>query len=121
MEFKLPELGEGIKSASVVRVLVAAGDTVKAEQAVLEVETEKAGLDVPAPVDGTVTELKVKAGDEVSPGQVLMVIEEGGGSAAAPAKPATTDTTETAETPAEADEPDLEAEPAQPEQPAERE
>lgn len=121
-EFKLPELGEGIKSASVVRVLVAAGDTVRGDQAVLEVETEKAGLDVPAPVTGTVTEVKVKAGDEVAPGQVLMLIEEGdAAAAAAPAKPAAADTTETAETPVEADEPDLKAEPSQPEKLAERE
>ena len=56
-EVKLPELGEGIESAEVVRVLVSIGETVTADQPLLEIETDKATVEVPAPAAGTITEI----------------------------------------------------------------
>lgn len=75
-EFKLPELGENVHSGVVVRVLVAAGDAVKKNQSVIEVETDKAAIEVPSSVEGKALEIKVKAGDKVSPGQVIFTVEE---------------------------------------------
>ncbi|MBX7149637.1 2-oxo acid dehydrogenase subunit E2 [bacterium] len=79
MEFKLPELGENIKGGDVVRVVVKAGDTVKKDQTILELETDKAVVEVPAPEAGTITELKVKAGDKAKVGQVLFLYNPGSG------------------------------------------
>ena len=84
-EFKLPNLGDGVAAGDVLRVLVKTGDTLKADQAVLELETDKATLEVPSTVGGKVTEVKVKAGDKVKPGQVVVVIDEAGSGAGAPA------------------------------------
>jgi pyruvate dehydrogenase E2 component (dihydrolipoamide acetyltransferase) len=75
-EFKLPDLGEGIKTADVVKVLVREGESVAAGQNVLEVETDKAGVDVPSPVGGRVTKVLVKAGEKAAIGQVILVIDE---------------------------------------------
>jgi pyruvate dehydrogenase E2 component (dihydrolipoamide acetyltransferase) len=72
VELKLPDLGEGIHEGEIVEVLVAVGDRVKDGQPVLVVETDKATAEVPAPVDGVVHEIRVKAGDVVKVGQVLM-------------------------------------------------
>jgi pyruvate dehydrogenase E2 component (dihydrolipoamide acetyltransferase) len=95
-EFKLPELGENVQSGDVLRVLVKSGDTVAADQPVVELETDKATIEVPSSVAGKVAEVKVKAGDKVSVGQVILVVEEGAapgrdaGSAEAPGEaPAT--------------------------------
>src|SRR5438105_712315 len=74
MEFRLPELGEGITSATVVNVLVKPGDRVKADQPLLEVETDKAAVPIPSPADGTVREVRVKQGQTVSVGSVLAVL-----------------------------------------------
>ncbi len=84
IEFKLPELGENIEKGDVVRVLVAAGDVIKAEQSVIELETDKATIDVPSSVGGKIIEVKVKAGEKVKVGQVVLVLED----AAAGATPA---------------------------------
>ena len=81
IEFKLPELGENIEKGDVVRVLVSVGDVLKADQPVLELETDKATIEVPATVAGKVIDVKVKAGDKVKVGQVVLVLE--GGDAAA--------------------------------------
>ena len=67
-EFKLPELGENVEKGDVVRVLVNVGDVVKKDQPVVELETDKATIEVPSPVGGTVTEVKVKPGDKVKVG-----------------------------------------------------
>ena len=72
MEFRLPELGEGIADATVVNVAVKAGDRVTAGQTLLEVETDKAAMPVPAPSAGVVGELLVKSGDKIKVGQVLL-------------------------------------------------
>ncbi len=80
-EFKLPDLGEGVKSAEVVKVLVQPGDLVEEGQPVLEVETDKAGLDVPASLSGKVLEVKVSEGDEIKVGATVLVIEPAEGAA----------------------------------------
>jgi len=77
-EFKLPELGENIESADVASVLVKEGDTVKKDQAIIEIETDKATIEVPSTIEGTITKLLVKSGDKIKVGSVVMVVDEGG-------------------------------------------
>jgi pyruvate dehydrogenase E2 component (dihydrolipoamide acetyltransferase) len=88
-EFTLPSLGEGVKAGDVLTVLVKAGDTVAKDQAVLELETDKATVEVPSSVDGTIEEMKVAEGDTVAVGQVIFTFAAGSGdgAAAAPAAP----------------------------------
>ena len=83
-EFTLPELGENVEKGDVVRVLVAAGDTVAIDQPVLELETDKATIEVPSTVAGRIAAVKVKVGEKVKVGQVVLVVDETT-SAAAPA------------------------------------
>jgi len=73
-EFKLPELGENITTGTVTKVLVNVGDRVEKDQPVIELETEKAVVEVPSDVSGTVQEIRVKEGDTVKVGQVLLVL-----------------------------------------------
>ena len=90
-EFKLPDLGENIASGDVVTVFVSAGDVVKPGQALLEVETDKAVIEVPCPPGGRIASVLVKKGDTVKVGQALVTLEPAGAAAAAataPAKPA---------------------------------
>ena len=94
-DFKLPDLGENIASGDVVSVFVSVGDVVKPGQALLEVETDKAVIEVPCPPGGRVASVLVKKGDTVKVGQTLLTLEAAGSSpsvatpvAAAPAKPA---------------------------------
>jgi pyruvate dehydrogenase E2 component (dihydrolipoamide acetyltransferase) len=68
MEFRLPSLGEGIDSATVVNILVKPGDTIAVGQAVLGVETDKASMEVEADVAGTVEAVLVKPGDKLNIG-----------------------------------------------------
>jgi len=75
-EFCLPNLGENIESVRIAAVLVATGDAVEAEQTVLELETDKALMELPAPVSGTVQTLFVEAEQDIVTGQRLMVIAE---------------------------------------------
>ncbi len=75
-EFKLPELGENIEAADIVNVLVKEGDYVKKDQGVVEIETDKATIEVPSTLEGKVTKLLVKAGDKVKVGETIMVVEE---------------------------------------------
>ena len=77
MDFTLPELGEQIEGGDVLRVLVKAGDTLAKEQPVLELETDKATIEVPSSVAGTVKEIKVKAGEKVKVGQAIFSYDEG--------------------------------------------
>jgi pyruvate dehydrogenase complex dihydrolipoamide acetyltransferase long form len=81
-EFTLPDLGENITSGDVVSVLVKAGDVVEPGQSVLEVETDKAVIEVPCPPGGVIQEVLVKKGETVNVGQALLSL---GGSAAQPA------------------------------------
>src|SRR5258708_33708822 len=76
MELRLPELGEGITDATVVNVPVKPGQPVKATDTVIEVETDKASMPIPAGADGTVTEVRVKQGDKVKVGTVIAVVGE---------------------------------------------
>jgi len=87
-EFTVPELGENVKSGDVVRVLVKPGDAIKKDQPVLELETDKATIEVPSSVAGTVTEVAVKQGEKVNVGQLILRVEEGAGGRKAEAAPA---------------------------------
>jgi len=78
-EFRLPELGENIAAGDVLKVLVSVGETVSRDQAVLELETEKATIEVPAPVSGTVKSIHVKEGEKLKVGGLILTIEEGAG------------------------------------------
>src|SRR5262249_21612667 len=79
IEFKLPELGENVSAGDVMRVLIKPGDAVAAEQAVLELETDKATIEVPSSVAGTVKDVKVKPGEKVKVGQTIFTVDEAGG------------------------------------------
>lgn len=82
----VPDIGN-YKDVPVIEIAVKAGDTVKAEQSLLTLETDKATMDVPAPFDGVVKEVKVKVGDKVTEGTLIVTIEASGATAiqAAPA------------------------------------
>jgi pyruvate dehydrogenase E2 component (dihydrolipoamide acetyltransferase) len=75
VEFRLPDIGEGLAEAEVVSWLVKPGDHVQENQPVAELETDKAIVTMPAPATGTVAELHAKAGDRVAVGSVLMILE----------------------------------------------
>jgi len=115
-EFKLPDLGENIASGDVVTVFVSPGDVVKPGQALLEVETDKAVIEVPCPPGGRIASVLVKKGDTVKVGQALVTLDAAGSSAAAaaPAKAAAPDATAPAAAPAAAKSPAPVAAPAQP-------
>lgn len=74
LEFKLPHLGENIKSGNVVKINVTVGQTVKKDQPLLELETDKATIEVPSPCDGTIQEILIKEGQDVKISQVIMKI-----------------------------------------------
>jgi pyruvate dehydrogenase E2 component (dihydrolipoamide acetyltransferase) len=81
-EVKLPELGEGVTEGELVKWLVKPGDSVKPDQAIAEIMTDKATVEVPSPVAGVVKELKFKAGDVVKVENVMVVLETSGASTA---------------------------------------
>src|SRR5436309_3562935 len=74
IEVKVPDIGD-FKDVPVIEVFVKPGDTVKAEDSLVTLESDKATMDVPAPTSGTVKELKVKVGDKVSEGSVILTLE----------------------------------------------
>jgi 2-oxoisovalerate dehydrogenase E2 component (dihydrolipoyl transacylase) len=80
-EFKLPDLGEGLTEGEVVRWLVAAGDTITLNQPIVEVETAKAVVEIPAPYAGTVVKLHAGEGDTLDVGAPLISVDTGGGAA----------------------------------------
>ena len=84
IDFTLPELGENITAGDVLRVLVKPGDTLAKDQPVLELETDKATIEVPSSVAGQVKDVKVKAGDKVSVGQAILSVDDSGAPAAQP-------------------------------------
>jgi pyruvate dehydrogenase E2 component (dihydrolipoamide acetyltransferase) len=86
-EFKLPDLGEGIHEGEVLAVRVSVGQTVKEGDIILEVETDKAAVEIPSPYTGTVFEILVKPGDAVKVGQVLMTFSMPGEKPAAAPEP----------------------------------
>jgi len=88
----LPELGENVSGGDVLRVLVAVGETVARDQPVLELETDKATIEVPSPVAGRVQDVRVKEGDRIKVGDLVLVVDEAEGGveagAGAPVRPA---------------------------------
>ncbi len=76
-EIKLPELGENIKGGTAVKVAVTVGQTIKKDQVLLELETDKATIEVPSTVAGVIKELLIKSGDAVKVGQIVAKIEAG--------------------------------------------
>lgn len=90
IEFKLPELGENIEQGDLVRLMVAPGATVNAGQSVMELETDKAVVEVPSSVSGTVQEIRVKEGDKIKVGQVIFTVDGAEAKAAAALSQATT-------------------------------
>lgn len=83
LEVKVPDIGD-FKDVPIIDVLVKAGDTVKAEDALITLESDKATMDVPAPADGVVREVKVKVGERVGEGSLVLLLEAAA-TAAAPA------------------------------------
>jgi pyruvate dehydrogenase E2 component (dihydrolipoyllysine-residue acetyltransferase) len=96
-DFTLPELGENITAGDVVRVLVATGDTIAKDQPLLELETDKATIEVPSTVSGTVKAVKVKQGERIKVGQVVLTVDDAG--AAAPSAGAAKTKSQPAEAP----------------------
>src|SRR5690349_7066259 len=86
-EVKVPDIGD-FKDVPIIQVFVKAGDTVKREDPLISLESDKATMDVPSPAAGIVKEVQVKVGDRVSEGRVILVLElaeEGARQAAKPA------------------------------------
>jgi dihydrolipoamide dehydrogenase len=102
-EVLLPQLGESVTEGIVTAWLVAVGDTVAADQPIVEISTDKVDTEIPSPVAGTVTELRVAVDDTIGVGQVIAVIDAvaaGSAGAATPAAPAATATAAPATPPA---------------------
>jgi pyruvate dehydrogenase E2 component (dihydrolipoamide acetyltransferase) len=74
--FKLPELGEHVESADLIKIMVSLGDRIAVDQPVLELETEKADFELPSSVDGIIKEIHVREGDKVKIGQLIFTLEE---------------------------------------------
>ncbi|MGD9651378.1 MAG: 2-oxo acid dehydrogenase subunit E2 [Candidatus Dadabacteria bacterium] len=88
IEFKLPDLGEDIETGDVTTVYVSAGDKVTKDQALMELETDKAALEIPSPADGVIKEVHVKSGETIKVGQLLVTIDDGEGGGEAEEKEA---------------------------------
>jgi pyruvate dehydrogenase E2 component (dihydrolipoamide acetyltransferase) len=74
-EIKLPELGENIESAEITKVLVKAGDSIAVDQSIIEIETDKATVEVPSEIEGIVKKVNVKEGDSIKVGDVILQFE----------------------------------------------
>src|SRR6185369_8795383 len=86
-EVRVPDIGD-FKDVPVIEIFVKPGDTVKAEDPLIALESDKATMEVPAPLSGTVRELKVKTGDKVSEGAIILVLTTGEAPAAVSPPPA---------------------------------
>jgi dihydrolipoamide dehydrogenase len=84
VEVKVPDIGD-FKDVAVIELLVKAGDTIKAEQSLITVESDKASMEIPSTHSGVVKEMKVKLGDKVSEGSVLLTVESSAAAAPSPA------------------------------------
>jgi len=84
IDIKVPDIGD-FKDVAVIEVLVKPGDTIKAEQSLITVESDKASMEIPSSHAGMVKELKVKVGDTVNQGTVILVLDAAGASAMTPA------------------------------------
>ncbi len=78
MEFKLPELGENVEGGDIINIMVSKGESVIKEQPLMEIETDKAVIELPAPVDGSIKELHVENGDSIIIGQLLVTFDTDG-------------------------------------------
>src|SRR5471032_373639 len=89
VEVKVPDIGD-FKEVEVIELMVKVGDTIKVDQSLITVESDKASMEIPSTHAGVVKEIKIKVGDKVAEGSVLLVVEASGGvsAAAAPAAPA---------------------------------
>ncbi len=85
IEVKVPVLPESVSDATIATWHKKVGDSVRRDENLLDLETDKVVLEVPSPVDGVLKELKFKEGDTVTSSQILAIIEEGAVAAAAPA------------------------------------
>lgn len=103
-EVRLPDVGEGIESGTVVGVLVKEGDRINKDQPLVELETDKAVVEVPSSSAGVIKSVNVKEGDEAKIGSVLVVIDEGADAGEAPAESAAADSGEAPAESAAADE-----------------
>ena len=95
VKFALPDLGENIESGDVIRILVDVGDRLAEDQTVIELETDKAVIEVPSSIDGTITEILVQQGDTIAVGQPILEVD------AAAAETPATEATPPAPVPAE--------------------
>ena len=86
VEVKVPDIGD-FKDVEIIEVLVKPGDTIKAEQSLVTVESDKASMEIPASHAGVVKEMKVKLGDKISEGSLLLMLEAADGALAAAAAP----------------------------------
>ncbi|MBO9689815.1 MAG: biotin/lipoyl-binding protein, partial [Mitsuaria chitosanitabida] len=84
VEVKVPDIGD-FKDVAIIELLVKAGDTVKVEQSLLTVESDKASMEIPSSVAGVVKEVKVKIGDTINQGDLIVVVESDSAAAPAPA------------------------------------
>ena len=87
VEVKVPDIGD-VKSVDVIELLVQVGDTIKVEQSLITVESDKASMEIPSSHAGVIKEMKVKLGDKVAVGSLLLWLETADAAeAAAPAAP----------------------------------
>ncbi|SFC62814.1 dihydrolipoyl dehydrogenase [Collimonas sp. OK412] len=84
VEIKVPDIGD-VKDVDVIELMVKAGDSVKVDQSLITVESDKASMEIPSSHAGVIKEVKVKVGDKVSEGSLILVLETTGAAAAAPA------------------------------------
>jgi pyruvate dehydrogenase E2 component (dihydrolipoamide acetyltransferase) len=87
-EVTLPQLGETVTEGTITRWFKKVGETISADEPLFEVSTDKVDTEVPSPVSGTVTEIRVQEGDTVPVGAVIAVVGEAAAAAPAPAAPA---------------------------------
>src|SRR3974377_904531 len=78
MDVRLPNLGEGVDSGSVVTLFVHEGDVITKGQTILELENEKAVAPIPSPAEGRISSIRVKPGDKISVGQVILTLSPAG-------------------------------------------
>ena len=89
LEIKVPALGESVSEATIAKLYKAVGESVKTDELLVELETDKVTLEVNAPSDGVISDLKVQEGDNVEIGDLIAILQEGAtASAAKPAAPA---------------------------------
>ena len=83
VEVKVPDIGD-FKDVAVIELLVKPGDTIKPEQSLVTVESDKASMEIPSSAGGVVKDVLVKLGDKISEGSVLLSVESAGAAPAAP-------------------------------------